>query len=140
MVGRAIDNRLANRPGLSGIAQDLDSLSSSRLGVNLPVVNPAGSIGFAILGADYLLDLELSALEEEGRGEVVSSPRVITANQREASIKQGDEIGYTTLQQSQGGAAQYTVAFKEIVLELLVTPTITPVPSLFRRPRLISPW
>lgn len=125
MVGRAIDNRLANRPGLSGIAQDLDSLSSSRLGVNLPVVNPAGSIGFAILGADYLLDLELSALEEEGRGEVVSSPRVITANQREASIKQGDEIGYTTLQQSQGGAAQYTVAFKEIVLELLVTPTIT---------------
>ena len=86
---------------------------------------PAGSIGFAILGADYLLDLELSALEEEGRGEVVSSPRVITANQREASIKQGDEIGYTTLQQSQGGAAQFTVAFKEIVLELLVTPTIT---------------
>ncbi len=125
MIGRAIDNRLNNRAGLSGIAQDLDSLSSSRLGVNLPVVNPAGSIGFAILGADYLLDLELSALEEEGRGEVVSSPRVITANQREASIKQGDEIGYTTLQQSQGGAAQYTVAFKEIVLELLVTPTIT---------------
>ncbi|MCG6117648.1 MAG: type IV pilus secretin PilQ [Aquimonas sp.] len=124
MIGRAIENRLAGRNGIGGIGQDLTGLPGSRLGVNLPVQSPAGSLGFAILGADYLLDLELSALQQEGRGEVVSSPRVITANQREANIKQGDEIGYKTITTS-GGAATEQVQFKEVVLELLVTPTIT---------------
>lgn len=124
MIGRAVENRLAGRNGIGGIGQDLTALPSSRLGVNLPVQSPAGSLGFAILGADYLLDLELSALQAEGRGEVVSSPRVITANQREANIKQGDEIGYKTITTS-GGAATEQVQFKEVVLELLVTPTIT---------------
>lgn len=96
-----------------------------RLNFNLPAANPnAGSFALAILGADYLLDLELSALQAEGRGEVVSNPRVITANQQEAIIKQGDEIGYQTTQVS-GGVAQTTVNFKEVVLELKVTPTIT---------------
>lgn len=99
---------------------------NDRLNVNLPVTSPAGAIGFAILGADHLIDLELSALESEGRGEVVSSPRVITSNQREAKIRQGDEIGYLTLQQAQGGGIpQFTTAFKEVLLELIVTPTIT---------------
>jgi len=97
-----------------------------RLNVNLPVVNPAGSIGFAVLGADYLLDLELSALETEGRGEVVSSPRVITANQREAVIRQGDEVGYVTIAPQEGGGIPIpNVQFKEVLLELKVTPTIT---------------
>lgn len=96
-----------------------------RLNFNLPVSTPgAGSFALAILGADYLLDLELSALQAEGRGEVVSNPRVITANQQEAIIKQGDEIGYQTTQVS-GGVVQTTVNFKEVVLELKVTPTIT---------------
>src|SRR5690606_35289494 len=96
-----------------------------RLNFNLPATNPnAGSFALAILGADYLLDLELSALQAEGRGEVVSNPRVITANQQEAIIKQGDEVGYQTTQVS-GGVAQTTVNFKEVVLELKVTPTIT---------------
>jgi type IV pilus assembly protein PilQ len=96
-----------------------------RLNFNLPVGTAgAGSFALAILGADYLLDLELSALQAEGRGEVVSNPRVITANNREAVIKQGDEIGYQTTQVS-GGVAQTTVNFKEVVLELKVTPTIT---------------
>jgi type IV pilus assembly protein PilQ len=96
-----------------------------RLNFNLPVQTAgAGSFALAILGADYLLDLELSALQAEGRGEVVSNPRVITANQQEAIIKQGDEIGYQTTQVS-GGVAQTTVNFKEVVLELKVTPTIT---------------
>ena len=63
-------------------------------------------------------------MQAEGRGEVVSNPRVITANQQEAIIKQGDEIGYQTTQVS-GGVAQTTVNFKEVVLELKVTPTIT---------------
>lgn len=99
-----------------------------RLNVNMPATNPAGSFGLAILGADYLLDLELSAAQTEGRGEVISSPRVITANQREADIKQGQEVGYVTYQASSGGGAgtgTATVQFKEAVLELRVTPTIT---------------
>ncbi|HSX60687.1 MAG TPA: type IV pilus secretin PilQ [Tahibacter sp.] len=98
----------------------------NRLGVNLPAASPAGSFGLAILGADYLLDLELSAAQTEARGEVISSPRVITANQQEAVIKQGQEIGYVTFQQgSGGGGGQATVNFKDAVLELKVTPTIT---------------
>lgn len=95
--------------------------------VNLPVTNPAGSLGLAILGSNYLVDLELSAAQTEGRSEVISSPRVITANQQEAVIKQGTEIGYVTYQASSsgGGASNATVQFKDAVLELRVTPTIT---------------
>lgn len=141
LITSAVSNRYAGRNTISNIGDALtvgpllegrgigpergDILSAaSRLGVNLPVQNAAGSIGFAILSADYLVDLELSALQSEGRGELVSSPRVITANQREASIKQGDEIGYITTTGT-GASAQITTEFKEIVLELLVTPTIT---------------
>ena len=65
-----------------------------RYNVNLPVANPAGSLAFMLLGSDYLVDLEISAAQAEGRGEVISTPRVITANQREASIEQGVEIPY----------------------------------------------
>jgi type IV pilus assembly protein PilQ len=96
-----------------------------RLNVNMPVANPAGSYGHANLGADYLLHLELSAAQTEGRGEVVSTPRVITASQKEADIKQGQEVGYVTFQSGGTGAPQATVNFKEAVLELKVTPTIT---------------
>ncbi|MFN7641774.1 MAG: type IV pilus secretin PilQ, partial [Burkholderiales bacterium] len=141
LITSAVSNRYAGRNTTSNIGDALtigpllegrgfgpergDILpAASRLGVNLPVQNAAGSIGFAILSADYLVDLELSALQSEGRGELVSSPRVITANQREASIKQGDEIGYITTTGT-GASAQITTEFKEIVLELLVTPTIT---------------
>jgi type IV pilus assembly protein PilQ len=97
----------------------------NRLNVNLPAASPAGSFGLAILGADYLLDLELSAAQTEGRSELISTPRVITANQQEADIKQGQEIGYVTFQGGAGSAATATVQFKEAVLELKVTPTIT---------------
>ena len=94
-----------------------------RMNVNMPVVgNNAGRIALSILGANTLLDLELSALQVEGRGEVVSNPRVITANQREALIQQGTEIPY--LEASSSGAA--TISFKEAVLSLKVTPQITP--------------
>ena len=99
---------------------------NDRLNVNLPAASPAGSFGLAILGADYLLDLELSAAQTEGRGEVVSSPRVVTANQKEAVIKQGQEVAYVTYQSAGAGTAgTATVQFKEVVLELKVTPTIT---------------
>ena len=96
--------------------------------VNLPTTTQAGSLGLAILGANYLVDLELSAAQTEGRGEVISSPRVITANQQEAVIRQGQQIGYVTYQNSATGAAgsgTATVQFKDAVLELKVTPTIT---------------
>jgi type IV pilus assembly protein PilQ len=82
------------------------------------------TLAFTILQAGRYLDIELSAMQEEGRGEVISNPRVVTSNQREAVIKQGREVGYVTTQAS-GGQITQTVNFKEIVLELKVTPTIT---------------
>jgi type IV pilus assembly protein PilQ len=90
--------------------------------VNLPVANPAGRIGLAILGQDTLVDLELSVLQAEGRGEIVSSPRVITANQKEALIEQGVEIPY----QEAASSGATTTQFKKAVLSLTVTPQITP--------------
>jgi len=102
--------------------------TASGLNVNLPAAGAAGSFGLAILGANYALDLELSAAQTEGRGEVISSPRVITANQQEAVIRQGQQIGYVTYQNSATGASgsgTATVQFKDAVLELRVTPTIT---------------
>jgi len=96
--------------------------AQNRYNVNLPVVSPAGRLAFALLGSDYIVDLELSAAQAEGRGEIKSSPHVITANQKEASIEQGVEIPY---QQSASSGAT-TVEFKKAVLALKVTPQITP--------------
>ncbi len=93
---------------------------------NLPVAaasNP-GSLALSILNAGYLLDVELSAMQQESRGEVISNPRVVTSNQKEATIRQGKEIGYLTVSGGQGGNVP-TVQFKEALLELKVTPTIT---------------
>jgi len=95
---------------------------ANRYNVNVPIADAAGRFSLAILENDYLVDLELSALQAEGRGEIVSTPRVITANQSEATIKQGVEIPYQ--QAASSGAT--TVQFKEAVLELVVTPQITP--------------
>lgn len=107
------------------------TIGSGGLNVNLPA-NPttgtASSLAAAILGKNYALDLELSAAQTEGRSQLVSSPRVITANQQEADIRQGQEIGYVTYQNSGGSgglSGTATVAFKDAVLELKVTPTIT---------------
>jgi type IV pilus assembly protein PilQ len=90
--------------------------------VNLPVANPAGRIALTLLDSDYIVDLELSAAQAEGRGEIISSPRLITANQREATIEQGVEIPYQ--ESSSSGAT--TTQFKKAVLSLKVTPQITP--------------
>lgn len=97
---------------------------SQVLNTAFPAGAGSGAMAFTILGNNLDLDIELSALQTEGRGEVVANPRVITANQREAVIKQGDEIGYVTITGT-GGNATATVQFKEAVLELKVTPTIT---------------
>ena len=93
-----------------------------RYNVNLPVANPAGRIALAVLNGNYLVDLELSAAQAEGRGEIVSAPRVITANQKEATIEQGVEIPYQ--ESSSSGAT--TTQFKKAVLSLKVKPQITP--------------
>lgn len=104
------------------------TISPGNLNWNLPVAaasNP-GSLALSILNAGYLLDVELSAMQAESRGEVISNPRVVTTNQREATIKQGKEIGYVTISGGgAGGVATPNVQFKEVVLELKVTPTIT---------------
>jgi type IV pilus assembly protein PilQ len=95
---------------------------TDRYNVNVPIAEAAGRFSLAVLERDYLVDLELTALEAEGRGEIVSTPRVITANQKEARIEQGVEIPY---QQSASSGAT-TVQFKKAVLSLTVTPQITP--------------
>ncbi|MCF6283038.1 MAG: type IV pilus secretin PilQ [Candidatus Polarisedimenticolaceae bacterium] len=125
-------------PGHLGGTQTLDSGSfmgvqsgienpggsgNRALMVNLPTAAPSGAANLLLgrMGA-YLLNLELSAMQTEGRGEVVSSPRVITSDQTKATIKQGMEIPYQ--EASSSGAT--TVSFKEAVLKLEVTPHITP--------------
>jgi type IV pilus assembly protein PilQ len=95
---------------------------NNRYQVNLPVANPAGTIGISLLHGANLLDLELSAAQNEGRGEVISSPRVITANQKAATIMQGVEIPY----QESASSGATTTQFKKAVLSLKVTPLITP--------------
>ena len=75
-----------------------------------------------MLDSDYIVDLELTALQAEGRGEIVSTPRVITANQKEARIEQGVEIAY----QESASSGATTTQFKKAVLALTVTPQITP--------------
>ncbi|PID49723.1 MAG: pilus assembly protein PilQ [Proteobacteria bacterium] len=93
-----------------------------RLSVNLPVPGAAGSFGLSILTRDFLLDLELSALQSESKGEIIATPRVITSNQTKAVIQQGVEIPY----QEAGENGKNTVSFKKAVLSLEVTPQITP--------------
>jgi type IV pilus assembly protein PilQ len=113
------------------ISQENEHVIPDGLNVNLPAgtytTNTAAAIAYTLLGRNFNLDLELSALQEEGRGEVISNPRLVTTNQREAVIKQGREVGYLTItgSGSGGNAAVPTVQFKEALLELKVIPTIT---------------
>ena len=90
--------------------------------MTLPVTGPSIGLAIARLPFGTLLELELSALQKEKRGEVISNPRVVTANQKEALIEQGEEIPY--LEASSSGAV--TVSFKKAVLSLKVKPQITP--------------
>ena len=111
-----------------GNAPNTRGAITRNLNVDLGVQNPAGALALSILNAGYLLDVELSAMQEEGRGEVISNPRVVTSNQREAVIRQGQEVGYVTVTQGAGAGgqvAQQTVQFKDVLLEMKVTPTIT---------------
>lgn len=91
----------------------------NRLGVNLPAGGT--SLAFSILRSDYLIDLELSALQAEGQGEVISNPKVVTADLKKAVVLQGQQIPYATI--SDKGTQ---VEFKDALLKLEVTPQITP--------------
>jgi type IV pilus assembly protein PilQ len=129
IMGSALDN-LANSCGVGGTppcspfpVQVPFGPPFERYNVNMPVANPAGRIALSILDFDdFLIDLELSAAQSEGRGEIKSTPRVITANQREAIIEQGVEIPY----QESASSGATTTQFKKAVLSLKVTPQITP--------------
>ena len=94
----------------------------NRYQVNTPAANTNGSIGVSLLAGSYLVDLELSAAQNEGKSETISSPRVITANQKQATIMQGVEIPY----QESASSGATTTQFKDAVLKLKVTPLITP--------------
>lgn len=79
-------------------------------------------LAMSILGADYLVDLELSALQTEGKGEILSNPRVVTADLKKAVILQGRQIPYSEVDDN----GKVTTLFKDALLKLEVTPQITP--------------
>ncbi|WP_240791408.1 type IV pilus secretin PilQ family protein [Psychromonas sp. SP041] len=94
------------------------------LDVNLPLPSAAGTLGFQVarLANGNILDLELSALEQESKAEIIASPRITTLNQQTAYIEQGTEIPF--VESSSSGAT--SISFKKAVLSLQVTPQITP--------------
>ena len=98
--------------------------NTNNLNINLPVTEPAGQVALALakLPLGMILELELSAMQAEGKGEIISSPRVVTSNQSQATIEQGTEIPYQ--EASSSGAT--AVSFKQATLKLDVTPQITP--------------
>ncbi len=120
MIGSILDN-LADPANGTIFPIQLPDLNN-RYNVNVPISSPAGRFSIAVLETEYLVDLELTALESEGRSEIVSTPRVITANQKEARIEQGVEIPY----QESASSGATTTQFKKAVLSLTVTPQITP--------------
>ena len=121
IIGSALTNTAAGNSPFP-VSVPTGATAANRYNVNLPASTPAGSIALGVLGADYLVDLELSAAQTETRAEIISSPRVITANQKEATIEQGVEIPY----QESAASGATSVQFKKAVLSLKVTPQITP--------------
>lgn len=113
-------NQLANQTKSSAVPL------KDRLNFNFaatPTAGTPGSIGLALakLGDGYLLDLELSALQAEGAGEIIAKPSLVTANQQTAIIQTGEDIPY----QEKTSSGATNVAFKKAVLSLEVTPQIT---------------
>ena len=123
-IQTAIGNATASSSNSSGSSMLTSSDGLPDLMSNLPVTNAYGGIALSLLklSANMLLNLELSALEADARGKVISSPRVTTANQQKARIAQGVEIPY----QSATSSGATAVSFKKAELSLEVTPQITP--------------
>lgn len=97
--------------------------AANNLSVNLGAANPAGSIAFGLLSiSDLLLDLELSAMQADNKGEVISSPKVLTADKQTARIMSGTQIPY----QEASASGATSTSFIEAALSLEVTPNITP--------------
>ena len=109
---------------LTGIGSGVTGDISNRLSVNLPIVAAAGNLAFQVgkFANGNILDLQLSALEQENKAEIIATPRITTLNQQTAYIEQGTEIPY--VESSSSGAT--SVSFKKAVLSLEVTPQITP--------------
>lgn len=120
-VGQALGTRALSEAdmGVGRVPQLSDGLN-----VNLPVSEAAGVLAFQVarLADGTILDLELSAMEKENKGEIIASPRITTANQKEAYIEQGVEIPY----QEAASSGATSTQFKKAVLSLTVTPHITP--------------
>ncbi|MCS4299435.1 type IV pilus assembly protein PilQ [Acinetobacter sp. BIGb0196] len=97
------------------------------LNVDLGVTTAGASkIAFGLISmSDFMLDLELSALQADGYGEVISTPKVMTADKQKAKVASGQQIPYQSTQTA-GGSAVATTEFKDALLSLDVTPSITP--------------
>jgi|TARA_B110000879_G_scaffold168309_1_gene217819 type IV pilus assembly protein PilQ len=115
--------------GIAGNADDVTTYTRNydfglgdSLAVDLGVDNPTGSFSLGYLTDNFLIDLELSALESDGFGEIVSQPKVLTGDKQQAVIKSGTEIAF----QKATSSGATSVEFKEAVLQLEVTPQITP--------------
>ena len=115
--------------GIAGTADDVTTYTRNydfglgdSLAVDLGVSNPTGSFSLGYLTDNFLIDLELSALESDGFGEIVSQPKVLTGDKQQAVIKSGTEIAY----QKATSSGATSIEFKEAVLQLEVTPQITP--------------
>ena len=115
--------------GIAGTADDVTTYTRNydfgfgySLAVDLGVSNPTGSFSLGYLTDNFLIDLELSALESDGFGEIVSQPKVLTGDKQQAVIKSCTEIAY----QKATSSGATSIEFKEAVLQLEVTPQITP--------------
>jgi type IV pilus assembly protein PilQ len=119
----AIDNAInTNATNIAGGKTDQPTAIADALSVNMGATSPTSSVAIGYVSQQVRIDLELSAAESQGRGEVVSQPKVITGDKQQATIKSGTEIPY----QQSAANGETTVSFKEAVLKLDVTPSITP--------------
>lgn len=116
------DGQAGTADDVTVVTQNFDFGLGDSLAVDLGVDNPAGSFSLGYLTDNFLIDLELSALESDGFGEIVSQPKVLTGDKQQAVIKSGTEIAF----QKATSSGATSVEFKEAVLQLEVTPQITP--------------
>jgi type IV pilus assembly protein PilQ len=123
IIGSALTNSQTNANGSPfPVSIPTGTTAANRYNVILPLATPAGSWALGILGNNFIVDLELQAAQAETEANIIASPRLLTANQKKATIEQGVEIPY---QQSASSGAT-TIQFKKAVLSLDVTPQITP--------------
>ena len=118
--GAATDRIVTERVAGEGALTAAEA--GDRYNVRLPVAGATGQFSLALLHPDYLVDLELAAMQAEGEGRLISAPRVLASDQRQASIQQGVEIPY----QEAASSGATTTHFKQAALGLTVTPRITP--------------